>query len=118
MKNFLAVFTGTPETMEKSGWNALPEDTRQQRTQAGIQAWQAWMQANEKRVLVQGGPIGKTKRVSTTGVEDAHNNICGYVVVSAESHAAAARLFEGHPHFTVFPGEGVEVMECLPMPGE
>jgi hypothetical protein len=40
------------------------------------------------------------------------------VVVSAESHAAAARLFEGHPHFTVFPGEGVEVMECLPMPGE
>jgi hypothetical protein len=30
---------------------------------------------------------------------------------------AAAKLFEGHPHFTIFPGDGVEVMEVLPIPG-
>ena len=117
MKHFLAVYTGTPETMAASGWNALTESARQERTQAGIKAWGAWMQAHDKVVQVQGGPIGKTKRVSPAGVEDAHNNICGYVVVAAESHAAAAKLFEGHPHFSVFPGDGVEVMECLPLPG-
>ena len=39
-----------------------------------------------------------------------------WVVLRADSHEAAARLFEGHPHFTIFPGDGVEVMEVLPMP--
>jgi hypothetical protein len=38
------------------------------------------------------------------------------VVVQVESHEAAAKLFEKHPHFTLFPGDSVEIMECLPMP--
>jgi len=116
MKNFLAVFTGTSEAMERSGWNALTEQQRQERTQAGTKAWHAWMRSNEGRIVVPGGPIGTTKRVSSGGIEQARNNICGYVVVSADSHEAAARLFEGHPHFSMFPGEAVEVMECLPVP--
>jgi hypothetical protein len=117
MKKFLAVFTGTAEAMERSGWNSLSEPLRQERTQAGIKAWKAWEQTNEGRVVVSGGPIGKTQRVSAAGVEKAKNSICGYVVVSAESHEAASKLFEGHPHFTIFPGDAVEVMECLPVPG-
>jgi len=116
MKNFLAVFTGTPEATEKSGWNALSESAREERTKAGINAWHAWMEANKKQVAEPGGPIGKTKRVSRAGVENARNNIAGYVVVSAESHEAAAKLFENHPHFSIFPGDAVEVMECLPVP--
>ena len=40
-----------------------------------------------------------------------------YVIVEAESHEAAAEMFAGHPHFTIFPGDAVEIMECLPMPG-
>jgi hypothetical protein len=36
--------------------------------------------------------------------------------VRAESHAAAVKLFENHPHFTIFPGESVEVMPILPIP--
>jgi hypothetical protein len=38
------------------------------------------------------------------------------VIVQAESHEAAAKLFENHPHFTTFPGDSVEIMECLPLP--
>lgn len=117
MKNFLAVFTGTDQATEKSGWNALSESAQQELTQAGLNAWHAWMEAHNKQVVVSGGPTGKTKRVSVAGAENARNNICGYVVVSAESHDAAARLFENHPHFSIFPGEAVEVMECLPVPG-
>ena len=44
------------------------------------------------------------------------NELAAWTVVEAESHEAAARLFEGHPHFSIFPGDAVEVMECLPMP--
>jgi hypothetical protein len=41
----------------------------------------------------------------------------GVTVVRAESHEAAAKLFENHPHFTHFPGESIEVMPVLPIPG-
>ena len=34
----------------------------------------------------------------------------------SESHEAAAELFANHPHFMIFPGQSVEVMECLPIP--
>lgn len=40
-----------------------------------------------------------------------------YMVVRADSHEAAAKLFERHPHFTIFPGESVEIMPVLPIPG-
>jgi hypothetical protein len=39
------------------------------------------------------------------------------MVVRAASHEAAAKMFEGHPHFTIFPGEAVEVMPLLSVPG-
>jgi len=29
----------------------------------------------------------------------------------------AAKMFEAHPHFTIFPGEAVEVMPLRPVPG-
>jgi hypothetical protein len=66
----------------------------------------------------KGGPLGRTKRTSAQEVSDATNSITGYVVVQAESHEAAARLFKNHPHFTIFPGDSVEIMECLPIPGQ
>lgn len=117
MKQFLAVFTGTPQAMERAGWHQLDSAERDRRTEQGIRAWQAWMQTHADHVVVAGGPLGKTLRVSSAGVQDTHNALCGYLVIRAVDHASAARLFEGHPHFTVFPGEAVEVLECLPTPG-
>ena len=56
------------------------------------------------------GPFGKTKRVSAQGIEDVSNELGAFTVVRAESHEAAAKLFENH-------GESVEVMPVLPIPG-
>ena len=114
MKTFLAVFTGTPASMAK--WKVLPEKERKEREAAGISAWHAWIEKNKKSIIEVGSPLGKTKNVSASGISDIRNNLTGYTVVQAESHEAAARLFENHPHFTIFPGDGVEVMECLPIP--
>jgi hypothetical protein len=36
--------------------------------------------------------------------------------VRADSHEAAARMFEKHPHFSVFPGDGIEIMPVLEIP--
>lgn len=115
MKKFLAIYIGTTDASKK--WHDLNESQRQQREQAGMKAWGDWGVKYQESILVQGGPLGKTKRIAATGISDIRNNMTGYVVVQAESHEAAARMFENHPHFSIFPGDSVEVMECIPIPG-
>jgi hypothetical protein len=115
MKNFLAIYLGTPAGRDR--WMALSEADRKKRENEGMAAWHAWM-TNHKPVLVDaGGPLGKTKSASAKGITDVKNNLSGYCVVRAESHEAAAKMFEMHPHFSNFPGDSVEIMECLPIPG-
>ena len=118
MKKYLAVFTGNTAAHERSGWDKLSDADRRAREQKGIAAWGAWMETNKDAVVENGAPLGKTKRAGLNGITDIRNNLAGYVVVQAESHEAAAQLFADHPHFTIFPGEAVEIMECLAIPGQ
>ncbi|MBS0337944.1 MAG: hypothetical protein JSS40_14255 [Proteobacteria bacterium] len=117
MKTFVAVYIGTPQAMERSGWLTMSDSRKQERQREGIEAWERWAEANKDAIVDGGAPLGKTKKVSAAGIEDSRNNLAAYVVVRAATHEAAARLFEGHPHFTIFPGDSVEIMECLPIPG-
>jgi hypothetical protein len=114
VKSFLAVYTGSAQAQAR--WQALSEAQRQERQQAGFKAWGEWVERNQAVIVDGGSPLGRTKRVSQAGVSDIRNDLAAWVVVKAESHEAAARLFENHPHFALFPGEGVEIMECLPVP--
>ena len=57
--------------------------------------------------------------LETTAFNDRINYyLGGFTIVQAESQEAAAKLFVNHPHFAIFPGDGVEVMEILPVPQE
>jgi hypothetical protein len=116
MKTFMAVYTGTTSAQERSGWDQLSETDRNKRMKDGMDAWIAWGEKHKNAIVQNGGPLGKTKRTGLNGVTDIKNTLAGYVIVQAESHEAAARLFEGHPHFTIFPGDSVEIMEVLPIP--
>ena len=115
MTRYLAIFLGTPDSMAR--WNALDEATRKAKESEGIQAWKDWMEKHKSALAQMGSPLGKTLRVDKQGVHPIRNAMSAWVVVRADSQEAAARMFEGHPHFTHFPGDGVEVMECLSMPG-
>lgn len=116
MKKFMAVYIGTTAGRER--WNRLSATERQAAEAQGLQAWHDWMARHAAVVVDAGGPLGKTKRTSPQGVADTTNAMTGYVIVQADSHQAAATLFEQHPHFTIFPGDAVEIMECLPIPGQ
>jgi len=112
MKKFMAIYLGSATAEQRAAFQ-----TDQAKAQAGMTAWGQWMTDHREAVVDAGGPLGKTKRADASGISDTSNHVTGYVIVQAESHEAAARLFEGHPHFSMFPGEAVEIMECLPMPG-
>ncbi len=114
---YLAVFLGSKNSARMNSWMALPEAERRAKEQEGIAAWKAWLEKHQAAVSAMGGPLGKTKKITGRGIEDVSNKMGGFVVVRAESHDAAAKLFENHPHFTIFPGESVDLMPVLPIPG-
>ena len=116
MKKFLAVYNGTAAAM--SEWAKLNDSAKQDRQKDGIKAWAGWSEKNSKLIKDIGNPLGKTKKVSATGISDTKNELTAYSIVEAETHEDAAKLFLNHPHFTIFPGDSIEVMECLPLPGQ
>ena len=46
------------------------------------------------------------------------DQIAGFLIVEAADIAAAAGLFQDHPHITVFPGDGIDVMPVVTGPPE
>jgi len=114
---YLAVFVGSRASPRMAAWNALPEAERRAKEQQGMAAWHAWAAKHQAAIAYMGGPLGKTKKVDQDGIHDISNQLGAFAVIRAESHEAAAKLFEGHPHFAIFPGEAVEIMPILPIPG-
>jgi hypothetical protein len=114
---YLAVFLGERTSARMKAWEALPEADRRKKEQEGMSAWKAWMEKHHAALVNHGGPLGKTKRVAPDGIEDVSNAMGAFVVVRAGSHEAAAKMFENHPHFAIFPGERIEVMPVMPIPG-
>ncbi len=115
MKKFLAIYLGSAEALAE--YRAMDTEEKKERDRAGMEGWMKWGQEHKDAIVDMGSPLGKTKRVDKNGVLDTKNEIGAWTVVQAESHEAAAKMFENHPHFMIFPGESVEIMECLPMPG-
>ena len=114
---YLAVFLGSKTSARRAAWDALSEGDRRAREREGMAAWKAWADKHHAAIVSMGGPLGKTKKVSQRGVDDISNELGAFTVVRADSHEAAARLFEKHPHFAIFPGDAVEIMPVLPIPG-
>lgn len=117
MKRFLAIYTGFGTSEHKKQWDAMSEEERYAIEQKAMVAWGRWMEEHKDAVVDAGGPLSKTKLVNRDGVSDSQNNMSAYIIVTADSRDVAAKIFENHPHFALFPGDGVEVMEIMPMPG-
>jgi hypothetical protein len=114
---YLAVFLGSKTSSNMAAWNALSEAERKAKEIEGIAAWKVWVEKHQGAIQAMGGPLGKTKKVDGKGVTDIANEMGAFTVVRAASHEAAAKMFENHPHFAIFPGERVEIMPVLPIPG-
>jgi hypothetical protein len=116
VKNFLAIYLGSESDAKMKEWESLDPETRNARTMAAMSEWNAWVEKNKDRIVDPGGPIGKTKRITAEGISANKNLLAAYTLIQAESHEEAAKIFVNHPHFMIFPGDAVEVMECLPIP--
>jgi hypothetical protein len=89
-------------------WMKLPEADRKAQEVEMQTQWNAWMAAHTE-VIKETAGVGKPKRITANGVEDARNDIMMYSFIEAETLEAAADLFKDHPHFGI-PGGWIEVM--------
>lgn len=114
MPRYLAVFTSDKTGPRWAAWRAMSAAQQEETARRGVAAVKAWEAAHADDILYTGGPLGPTKRIDDAGaVSDVVNLVTVFMVVQADSHEAAVRLFEDHPHMAIFPCDGVEVMPVL-----
>jgi hypothetical protein len=109
MNKYFVVYRVPVETMQEWKKNTSPEEMKAQGEKLGADMM-AWTKAHEKNLVDKGQPLGKTKRVTSQGVEDTTNDLNYCCIVEAESHEAAAELFKDNPHLQI-PTSYVDVME-------
>lgn len=94
-------------------WMKKPEEERKTEEAKMKGEWDAWMAAH-KDVVLNTIALGKTKRVSASGVEDVKNDMMISSYVQGETAEAVAEVFKNHPHLGI-PGATIEIMETRPM---
>jgi hypothetical protein len=112
MKKFMVLYMAPAAAFEKWMRESTPEKQK-----ASMGEWMAWMGKHQKAIVDGGNPLGRTIRVDSRGAAQARNDIGGYSIIQAESHEAAAKMFDGtHPHLSM-PGGWVEITEIIPIEG-
>src|SRR5262245_34195951 len=97
---------------------ARPKSEQEAIDKVGLTAWEEWSKRNAAAIVATDVMVGKTRRVTKSGIADAQNRIAGFLIVEAADITAAAGLFQDHPHITVFPGDGIDVMPVVTEPPE
>lgn len=106
MKRFLVLYR-TPVSVIEEWMKKTPEERKDAEDKMRAD-WNAWMLKHGSAIKETAG-AGKTKRVTGKGTADTKNDIMLFSLVEAESHEAAAELFENHPHLEI-PESSIEVM--------
>ena len=115
MNRYFVLFSIPARVVDEWQKNTPPAQM-QAATEEMMGAWKKWMEDNGKSIVDRGMPLGRTKRVTKSGVADIRNDLNWYLIVDAESHDAAARMFANHPHLQI-PESSVEVMAIPHPPG-
>ncbi len=89
-------------------WMQLPEAERKAQELEMQANWNVWLDSHKSAIIETAG-VGRPKRITARGAEDARNDIMMYSFVEAESLEAATAIFIDHPHFGI-PGATIEVM--------
>jgi hypothetical protein len=94
-KKFIAPYLVPAYVM--ADWGKTDPEAKKAAEQKLQTEWRKWMGEHSKVIpLTEAGR--KTNRVTANGALDAKNDIMLYSVVEGESHEAAAKAFENHPH--------------------
>jgi hypothetical protein len=110
MARFMVLYN-SPESAADMMANATPEQM-----QEGMNAWMSWAQQCGDAIVDLGVPMQAGKHVESGSTSDSQSQASGYSILQADTLDAATAMLTGHPHLMV-PGNSIDVLELLPMPG-
>jgi len=108
MTKFMVLYRSSTSARDQMA-NATPEQMK-----AGMEAWMQWAGKAGGAVIDLGAPLAPASHVGP-GSSDA-GEISGYSIMQADSAEAIGGVLDGHPHLNM-PGNSIEVLEMLSMPG-
>jgi hypothetical protein len=89
----------SPTSAQEQMASATPEQA-----QAGMEAWQAWMEGAGTAVVDFGAPV------------QGDGDVTGFSILQADSRGAIDGLLADHPHHHM-PGASIDVLEFVALPG-
>jgi len=114
MKKFLVLYLAPVSVVDD--WKKTDPAKRKDAEEKMQREWKKWTSDHAKMFVDAGAVVGKTKRVASQGSSDTRNDVMLYAIAQAQSHEAAAKSFEGHPHLQI-PQATIEIMELNPLHG-
>jgi hypothetical protein len=110
MAKFMVLYRSSVSARDQMA-NGTPEQM-----QAGMDAWMAWAGKAGDAVVDLGTPLAAATSLGSGSSATGGDDISGYSILQSDSAEALASLMAEHPHLHV-PGNSIEVLEFLAMPG-
>ena len=110
MKKFLVLYKAPTASFEQM-MKATPEQQK-----SGMDAWMAWAGEAGDKVIDLGMPVQPKLLVTADGTTESVSKAGGYSILHGANEDEVSALLAKHPHLQV-PGNSIEVLEILPMPG-
>jgi hypothetical protein len=89
----------SPTSAQEQLASATPEQS-----QAGMEAWQSWMEGAGGAIVDFGAPV------------QGEGDVTGYSILQADSRGALDDVLADHPHRQM-PGASIDVLEFVTLPG-
>jgi hypothetical protein len=115
MSKYLVLYRAPTAVIDE--WMKTEPQQRKAAEEKMQREWKTWMGDHASLFTDAGGGVGKTKAITAKGMADSRNDIMLYAIADAESHDAAARAFQHHPHLQI-PQASIEVMALNPLHGK
>jgi hypothetical protein len=110
MSKFMVLYRSSASARDQMA-NATPEQMK-----AGMEAWMAWAGKAGDAIVDLGAPLGATALLGAGSAATGGQDISGYSIMQSDSADALGSVLAGHPHLQM-PGNSLEVLEFLAMPG-
>jgi len=110
MARFMVLYRSSASARDQMA-NATPEEMK-----AGMDAWMAWAGKAGDAIIDLGTPLALATRLGPGTATVGGDDIAGYSLLRAGSAPELADVLAGHPHLSV-PGNSIDVLELLAMPG-
>ena len=110
MAKFMILYMSSTSARDQMA-NATPEQMK-----AGMDAWMVWAGKAGDAVVDLGAPTAYATHAGPGSALPGSGDISGYSILQADSAAEVTSILDGHPHLGM-PGNSIEVLELLAMPG-